>query len=122
MDFIGRMDTLYIKLGLLIVFVIGYFIVARQNNLKWTLQYQLYSYGIMMLLLAISIPHVFPGYPYDISDLENKKRLLYHLQRNSEALCQTTEAIREMCFITFLFLVSVISKIIKRFKIDKSIA
>lgn len=105
----------------MIVFAIGYFIVARQNNLKWTLQYHLYSYGIMMLLLAISIPHVFPGYPNDISDLENKKRLLYHLQRNSEALHQTTEAIREMVLITFLLLFSLISKIIKHFKIDKSI-
>lgn len=122
MDFIENIDKFYIELGLIIVFVIGHFIVARKNNLKLTLQYQLYFYGIMMLLLSISIPHIFPsGYPDAILDLENKKRLLYHLQRNREALSKTTEVIREMALLTFLFLVSTISKIIRHFKIDKSV-
>ena len=121
MDFLEQIDTLYIKFGLMIVFLIGHFIVARQNNIKLTLQYHLYTYGIIILLVSLSIPHVFSGYPQDITDLENKKRLLYHLQRNNEALSQTTQAIREMCFVTFLFLVSVISKIIKIFKIEKSV-
>ena len=121
MDFLEQIDTLYIKFGLMIVILIGHFIVARQNNIKLSLQYYLYAYGIIILLLSLSIPHVFSGYPQDISDLENKKRLLYHLQRNNEALSQTTQAIREMAFITFLLLVSVISKIIKYVKIDKSV-
>ena len=121
MDFLEQIDTLYIKFGLMIVILIGHFIVARQNNIKFLLQYHVYAYGIIILLLSLSIPHVFSGYPQDISDLENKKRLLYHLQRNNEALSQTTQAIREICLVTFLVLVSVISKIIKLFKIEKSV-
>ena len=121
MNFLEQIDTLYIKFGIIIIIIIGQIIVSRQNNLKLSLQYHLYAYGIVMMLFFISIPHVFSGYPQDISDLENKKRLLYHLQRNNEALSQTTQAIREMCLITFLLLVSVISKIIKHFKIDKSV-
>ena len=74
-----------------------------------------------MLLLSISIPHVFSGYPYDISDLENKKRLLYHLQKNNEAVVKTTESIRMMGFITFIFLLSSISNIVKYLKLDKSV-
>ncbi len=121
MDFLEQIDTLYIKFGLMIVILIGHFIVTRQNNIKLLLQYHVYAYGIIILLLSLSIPHVFSSFPQDISDLENKKRLLYHLQRNNEALSQTTQAIREMCLVTFLVLVSVISKIIKLFKIEKSV-
>ncbi|MEM0542202.1 hypothetical protein WFZ85_06215 [Flavobacterium sp. j3] len=109
MEFLDKVDTFYIEIGLLIVFAIGYFFVQRKNNLKSMLQYLLFSYGIAILLLTLTIPHVFPGYPYDVSDVENKKRLLFHLQRNNEALVQTTEAFRTMAFLTFLFLVSVIS-------------
>lgn len=121
MDFLGRMDTLYIKLGLMIVFAIGYFIVARQNNLKLKLQYFVYSYAIVIFLLSLTIPHVFTGFPQDISDLDNKKRLLYHLQRNNEAIVKTTEAIRDMVFITFIMLISSISNIVKYLKIGKSV-
>lgn len=120
MDFIEKIDAFYVNLGLLIVFMIGQFIISRKNNLKLTLQYHLYFYGITMMLLSISIPHIFPsGYPDNILDLENKKRLLYHLQRNREALSKTTEVIREMAFLTFFLFITTISKIIKHFKIDK---
>lgn len=121
MEFLDKVDTFYIEIGLLIVFAIGYFFVQRKNNLKSMLQYLLFSYGIAILLLTLTIPHVFPGYPYDVSDVENKKRLLFHLQRNNEALVQTTEAFRTMAFLTFLFLVSVISKIINHFNIEKTV-
>ena len=121
MKFLQQIDTFYIQIALIIVFVIGHFIVKRKKDLKLTLQYHLWFYGIIMLLLSLSIPHIFSGYPYDISDLENKKRLLYHLQTNNEAIVKTTEAFRTMAFITFLFLVSVISKIVKRLKIDNSV-
>ena len=120
MEFLEQLDTFYLKLGLLIVFYIGYLIIQRKKNLKSTLQYLLLSYGIAVLLISFSIRHIFPGYPYDISDLENKKRLLYHLQKNNEVLVQMTEAFRDMAFLTFIFSTSIISKIIKHFKIDNS--
>ncbi|MCX6173062.1 MAG: hypothetical protein NT048_09545 [Flavobacterium sp.] len=120
MEFLEQLDRLYIHFGLYLVFAIGYFFVQRKNNFKLMLHYLLFVYGIAILLLSLTIPHVFSGFPYDVSDLENKKRLLYHLQRNNEALVQTTEAFRELIFITFLILVTVIAKIIKHFKIDNS--
>lgn len=120
MDFIEHVDAFYIKISLLAFFVIGYYIVARKNNLKLTLQYLLYSYGIAILLLSTSIPFVFPGYPDDISALENKKMLLYHLHKNNDVLCQVTEVIRDMALITFMLIVIVISKIIKHLKVEKS--
>lgn len=120
MDFLDQVDSFYIKMGVMIAFALGYFLVTKRNNLKWTLQYLLYSYGIMMLLLSITIPHVFPGYPDDMLALENKKRLLYNLQKNSEALAETTQVVREMALLTFALLVSVVSKIIKHYKLEKS--
>jgi hypothetical protein len=121
MEFFEQLDRFYIQFGLLLVFAIGYFFVQRKNNFKLMLHYLLFVYGIAILLLSLTIPHVFSGFPYDVSDLENKKRLLYHLQRNNEALVQTTEAFRELVFITFMILVTVIAKIIKHFKIDNSV-
>ena len=55
------------------------------------------------------------------SGLENKKRLLNYLQENNEALYQTTSAIRDIVFITFLFSFLIIEPIIKQYKIDKSL-
>lgn len=120
MNFLVGIDTFYIKIAFLIIFIIGYLIIQKKNNLKLNLQYVLYSYGIAILLLSLSIPHVFSGFPLDVSDLENKKKLLYHLQRNNEALVETTQAFRDLVFITFLFLVVIISKIIKHFKLENS--
>lgn len=120
MSFLAEPDKFYIKIGVLIIFVIGYFIIQKKNNLKLTLQYVLYSYGIAILLLSLAIPHIFSGFPHDVSDLENKKKLLYHLQRNNDALAETTQAFRDLVFITFLFLVAIISKIIKHFKLENS--
>lgn len=120
MNFLVEIDTFYIKIGFLIIFIIGYLIIQRKNNLKLTLQYVLYSYGIAILLLSLAIPHIFSGFPHDVSDLENKKKLLYHLQRNNEALVETIQAFRDLVFITFLVLVAIISKIIKHFKLENS--
>ncbi|WP_396191104.1 hypothetical protein [Flavobacterium sp.] len=120
MNFLVVIDTFYIKIAFLIIFIIGYLIIQKKNNLKLNLQYVLYSYGIAILLLSLSIPHVFSGFPLDVSDLENKKKLLYHLQRNNEALVETSQAFRDLVFITFLFLVAIISKIIKHFKLENS--
>ncbi|WP_395043571.1 hypothetical protein [Flavobacterium sp.] len=120
MDFLEHFDKFYIKIGFLVVFFIGYLIITKKNNLKLTLQYMLYSYGIAILLLMLSIPHIFSGFPYDVSDLENKKKLLYHLQKNNEALIKTIEAFRDLVFITFMYLIAVISKIIKYFKLQNS--
>lgn len=121
MKFLEQIDEFYLKMGFLAVFLIGHFIVQRKNNLKLTLYYRLYSYGIAILLLSMKIPHVFAGFPYDISDLENKTKLLNYLQENNEDLYQTTSAIREIVFVTFLFLMSIIGPIIKLYKIDKSL-
>lgn len=118
MNFLVGIDTFYIKIGFLIIFIIGYLIIQRKNNLKLNLQYVLYSYGIAILLLSLSIPHIFSGFLHDVSDLENKKKLLYHLQRNNEALVETIQAFRDLVFITFLVLVAIISKIIKHFKLE----
>jgi hypothetical protein len=120
MDFLESIDKSYYFLVFGTIFIIGFIIVQKKNNLKLTLQYLLSSYGIVILLFSISIPYVFPGYPYEISDIENKKRLLYHLQRNNEAIVKTTETIRDLAFITFIFIAVVINKIIKHLKLDKS--
>ncbi len=120
MNFLAEADEFYIKIGFLIIFVIGYLIIQKKNNLKLTLQYVLYSYGIAILLLSLNISHIFPGFPNDVSELENKKKLLYHLQRNNDTLVEITEAFRDLVLITFLFLVAIISKIIKYFKLENS--
>ena len=120
MSFLAEPDEFYVKIGFLIVFVIGYLIIQKTNNLKLTLQYVLYSYGIAILLLSLTISHVFSGFPQDVSDLEDKKKLLYHLQRNTDALVEITEAFRDLVLITFLFFVAIISKIIKYFKLENS--
>lgn len=121
MKFVENIDTYHIEIGLLIVFAVGYLIIKRKNDLKLTLQYFLFSYGIAILLLSFTIRHVYSGYPYDISDLENKKMLLTHLQKNNEALVQVTDAFRDMAFLTFMFLIFIISKVIHHFKIDSTV-
>ena len=121
MDFLQKADQFYIEIGLLIIFIIGYLIIKRKNNLKLMLQYCTYSYGFAILMLSFTIRHIFSGYPYDISDLENKKMLLHHLKKNNEALIQLTDAFRDMAFLTFFLLILIISKIIKHFKIDDSV-
>ena len=121
MKFLEQIDEFYLKMGFLVIFLIGHFIVQRKNDLKLTLYYRLYSYGIAILLLSTKIPYVSHGFPYDISDLENKTKLLNYLQENNEDLYQTTRAIREIVFVNFLFLMSIIGLIIKLYKIDKSL-
>jgi hypothetical protein len=121
MDFLENIDKLYISLVIGIVYIIGEIIVQRKKSLKLTLKYRLTFYVIVIGIITISIPHVFLGFPYDISDLENKKMILYHLQTNNEALVRMTEAFREMFFITNIFAFSIIMPIIKYLKIDKTI-
>jgi hypothetical protein len=121
MKFLEQIDSIYSEYSFLLIFLIGHFIVQRKNDLKLTLYYRLYSYGIAILLLSTKIPYISHGFPYDISDLENKKRLLNYLQENNEALYQTTSAIRDIVFITFLFSFLIIEPIIKQYKIDKSL-
>ena len=121
MKFLEQIDEFYLKMGFLVIFLIGHFIVQRKNDLKLTLYYRLYSYGIAILLLSTKIPYVSHGFPYDISDLENKTKLLNYLQENNEDFYQTTRAIREIVFVNFLFLMSIIGPIIKLYKIDKSL-
>ncbi|WP_374551608.1 hypothetical protein [Flavobacterium sp.] len=108
--------SFYIEIGLFIVFLVGYVLIERKKNFKLTLQYILYSYGVAMLLLCLKIPHVFSGFPYDISDIDNKKRLLLHLKKNNEVLMQTTETFRTMGFITFALLGIINFRIIKNLK------
>ncbi|MGV9002451.1 hypothetical protein [Flavobacterium sp.] len=119
MDFIQNIDSGYLAFGLFIVFLIGHFIVQREKSIKLTLQYRLISYVIVIGFITLSIPHVFPGWFKDVSDLETKK-LLYHLKRNHEALVKTTEAIRTIFFVTLIFAFSVILPIIKHFKLEKA--
>ena len=47
MEFLEQADSFYIKMGVIIVIAIGYFFVARKNNLKLTLQYLLYLQKIL---------------------------------------------------------------------------
>jgi len=109
-----------IEIIVFVVFVIGYYFVQRMNDLKLTLQYLLYSYGIAILSLTITIPNVFQGYPFVISDLENKKTLLYHLQKNNDALADSIDTMKQIAFLTFSFLTAIISKIIKHYKLEDS--
>ena len=117
MEFLEGIDTLYYYIFFGIIFLIGRTIVEKKDDLKLSLKYYLYSYGVMMLLFYISLPHVFPG---SITDLKSKM-LLYYLQKNNDALAQTTEIVRMMAFMTFIFISMIIGKIINHLKIEKSV-
>lgn len=119
MEYFENLDSFYVDLALLVVFALGSF-VTRKHPLKARLQYGLYFYGVVILLLSLRIPFVFKGFPYEISDLDNKKRLLYHLQKSNEALLATTEVLRKFVFVTFIFFLSNIKAIINHLKVEKS--
>ena len=61
------------------------------------------------------------GFPEDVSDIESKEKLLKYLQDYNQAIVKTTEAVHWMIFITTFWLISIISSIIKHFKLDKSV-
>jgi hypothetical protein len=88
------------------------------------LQFRLIFYGFVMAFILFWLPST-PSlasfdYPADIDDIENKQKLLKYLQDYNEAIVKTTEVVYWMIFITVFWFVSIISSIIKHFKIDKS--
>ena len=124
MEFLEEVDSTYVVIALAVVFLIGHFIVQRQNSLKLTLQYRLIFYGLVMVILLFHLP-ITPslstfGYPMDISDVANNKKLLKYLQEYNEAIVKTTEVVNWMIFITVFWFVSIISSMIKHFKLEKS--
>lgn len=125
MEFLEEVDKIYVIFALVVVFFIGHFLVQRKNSLKLTLQYRLVFYGVVMTGLWFYLPMT-PilssfGYPTDISDVENNKKLLKYLQEYNIAIVKTTEVVSAMIFITTFWLVSIIISITKHFKLDKSV-
>ncbi len=120
MEFLESIDKRYYYIFFGIIFIIGHFIVQRKDDLKLSLKYYLFSYGIVILLFSSSLPYVFRGYPHNVSDLDDKKMLLYHLQENNDALAETIRAVRKMASITFVFIVVIIINVIRHLKIEKS--
>lgn len=119
-----NIDSLYLLIGLLVVFVIGHFIVQRQKSFKLTLQYRLAFYGLIMMILWFSLP-ITPslstfGYPEDVSDIESKEKLLKYLQRYNVAIVKTTEVVHHMIFITTFWFVAIISSMVKYMKLEKA--
>jgi len=125
MDFLENIDRIYYVILFVVIFIIGHFIVNRKNDFKSTLQFRLIFYGVVMSFILFSLPSTPSlasfGYPNAIEDIEDKQKLLKYLQDYNEALVKTTEAVYWMIFITVFWLVSIISSIIKHFKIDKSV-
>lgn len=120
MESLESIDKLYYVLGFGILTFIGYKIIEKKKSFKLMLQYQVCVYGTAMYLLSLTIPNVFSGFPYELSDLENKKMVFHHLQKSNAALADLIDAVRNMVFITVLFFLSIIIKIIKNFKIEQT--
>ena len=124
MDFIECIDVSYLFIGLFIAFGIGYYFIWRKDDLKLKLQYQLIWYGIVMIILLFSLPRA----PWtatisehmDLNNNENQERFLIYLQKTNDAIDRIAEVIYFMIFITTFWLVSLISSIIKHFKLEKS--
>jgi hypothetical protein len=125
MEFLKNLDSTYYFIFFGVVFIIGYFIIQRQNNFKLMLQFRLIFYGFVMAFMLFWLPSTASlasfGYPSDIDDIENKQKLLKYLQDYNEAIVKTTEVVHWMIFITVFWFVSIISSIIKHFKIDNSV-
>lgn len=123
-EFLENLDSTYYFIFFGVVFIVGYFIIKRQNNFKLMLQFRLIFYGFVMAFMLFWLPSTPSlasfGYPADIDDIENKQKLLKYLQDYNEAIVKTTEVVYWMIFITVFWFVSIISSIIKHFKIDKS--
>ena len=123
-EFLENLDSTYYFIFFGVVFIVGYFIIKRQNNFKLMLQFRLIFYGFVMAFMLFWLPSTPSlasfGYPADIDDIENKQKLLKYLQDYNEAIVKTTEVVYWMIFITVFWFVSIISSIIKNFKIDKS--
>lgn len=77
--------------------------------------------AFMLFWLPNTPPLASFGYPAAIDDIENKQKLLKYLQDCNYATVRTTEVVHWMIFITFFWFVSIISSIIKHFKIDNSV-
>ncbi|WP_396176179.1 hypothetical protein [Flavobacterium sp.] len=124
MEFLENLDSTYYFIFFGVVFIVGYFIIKRQNNFKLMLQFRLIFYGFVMAFMLFWLPSTPSlasfGYPADFDDIENKQKLLKYLQDYNEAIVKTTEVVYWMIFITVFWFVSIISSIIKHFKIDKS--
>ncbi len=125
MDCLENLDSTYYFIFFGVVFIVGYFIIKRQNNFKLMLQFRLIFYGFVMTFMLFWLPSTPSlasfGYPADIDDIESKQKLLKYLQEYNEAIVKTTEVVHWMIFITVFWFVSIISSIIKHFKIDNSV-
>lgn len=121
MEFLENLDREYYIFGYLIIIIIGQLIVQRKNSLRLTLQYRLWAYVIAMMLISLSIPHVFPWHPHDIENMADRSRLLYYMRDNNETMVHVTRAFNYMFYASLIFAFSIVMPIIKHFKIDKSV-
>lgn len=123
MDFLEKIELPYLIIGLLIVFLIGYFVIKRQDNLKLMLQYRLILYGLVMVVLLFSLPRspwvATISLHMDLSDNENKERFLNYLQKSNDATDRIIDIVHMMIFFTAFWFVSIVSSIVKHFKLDK---
>ena len=123
MDFIQNIDSGYLAFGLFIVFLIGYFIVQRRDDLKLTLQYRLICYAIVMVILLFSLPRM----PWtatisshmDLNDTESKEPFLNYLEKSNDTIERIIDIVRLMIFVTVFWFISIISSMIKHFKLQK---
>ena len=123
MDFLEKIELPYLIIGSLIVFLIGYFVIKRQDNFKLMLQYRLVLYGIVMVVLLFSLPRspwvATISSHMDLSDNGNKERFLNYLQQSNDAIDRIVDIINMMIFFTVFWFVYIVSSIIKHFKLDK---
>ncbi len=124
MDYLENLDSIYYVLIFGSIFTIGYLIIKRQDNFKLMIQYRLIIYGIIMVFIWYTLPSTPSldsfGYPNNIDDIENKQKLLKYLQDYNHAIVKTTEALYWVIFFTVFWFISVVSSIIKHFKLEDS--
>jgi hypothetical protein len=72
-DYLENFDSTYYFIFFLVVFIVGYFIIGRQNNFKLILQFRLIFYGLVMVFMLFWLPSspslASFGYPADIDDI-----------------------------------------------------
>ena len=118
-------DNTYSLLAVGIAFIIGHLIIQRKNSFKLTLQYRLFCCGIIMFILFFSLPRT----PWvatisshlDFNDIKNKEIFLNYLEKSNDTIDRLIDIIQIMIFMTLFCFITIVSSIIKHFKIDKSV-
>jgi hypothetical protein len=122
MEFILSLPYYYLHIATVLVYLFGYYFLEVKKDVKMFLTYQYVFYTISLSIFMISIPSSAVlgsfGYPYDVSNIENKKFLLKSLQESNDIIVKTNHALRYLVLITLIFPISIFHILIKNIKIE----